>query len=328
MLPWLSLNKAPTLPRYRCHVAVVTHTVVVAKPRFALVVDLRFTLIVTTVASLQGLEQLSTAAAVLLCTGIALLLDVLAVVVVLPYRAATIIVAHCNAATVLSTRRSPFTVIGLHQLFVASISRPAGALSPSRSHCSSSTMWLRRFHANSSTQRHDHGSSTMVLFLLSWFYGPRIGITMGVALFTVLPVGITNFVSTMGALARNFASVVLLLWWSFSRNFTTSCATVVIHGLLRDPFPHDLAVIALQPRHATMGFFPDLCPWCFSFFLAIRHPCLAHHGSLTTSCHSFHCCPLASWFFNQTHSAISFNVVSRVLFTVSFGAQDSFRTLS
>ena len=225
----------------------------------------------TLFASLQGLEQLSTAAAadaVLLCTCIALLLDVLAVVVVLPQRAATIIVAHCNAATVLSTRRSPFTVIGLHQLFrrqhlpttivflLRRAPRPAGALSPSPPHRSSSTMWLRRLHANSSTQRHDHGSSTMVLFLClgSTAHASALPRAWHFSLSCLL--ASRTFVSNMGALARNFASIVLLLWWSFSRNFTISCATVVIRGLLRDSFPHDLAVIALQPRHATMGLFP------------------------------------------------------------------------
>ena len=270
VLPWLSLNKAPTLPRYRCHVAVVAHTVVVAKPRFALVVDLRFTLIVTTVASLQGLEQLSTAAAaaaVLLCTCIALLLDVLAVVVVLPHRAATIIVAHCNAATVLSTRRSPFTVIGLHQLFVAASPDHDCLLASSCAPTCWSTFTVAPslfvfHHVASSLPRELPPRSVTTTVLPPWFSFFCLGST---AHASALPwawhfslsclLASRTFVSNMGALARNFASVVLLLWWSFSRNSTTSCATVVILGLLRDSFPHDLAVIALQPRHATMGLF-------------------------------------------------------------------------
>ena len=100
-----------TLP-FRC----ITPTVFVNKQRFALVVNRRLSpsLTVTTVAPLQALEQLSTAAAdatVHLRTSITLLVVVLVVSLVLPRRTATIILSHCNLAMVLSPRPSPFTVI-------------------------------------------------------------------------------------------------------------------------------------------------------------------------------------------------------------------------
>ena len=110
--PWLHRNNAANASV----VPLPFRFVMLSVARFTLVVRRRLTFVVTTVAPLQALEQQSTVAA--FRNKIELPVDVVVVVVVLllPHRTSTMI----DLSTM--QRRSPFTMTGLHQLFMDGIS--------------------------------------------------------------------------------------------------------------------------------------------------------------------------------------------------------------
>ena len=104
---WTRRGASPQQRSYTSVVSLplrfVTLAVVATKPCHTLVVNHRATLSVKTVAPFQALAAAADTA-VLLHTCVALLVDVLAVVLVLPHRTVTIIFSQCNVATVFSPR--------------------------------------------------------------------------------------------------------------------------------------------------------------------------------------------------------------------------------
>ena len=117
-----------------------------------------------------------------------------------------------------------------------------------------------------------HGSPTTTVIFFVEVLWPRIGITMGVAL----------LVEVGGIVAINFASIVLLTRPLFSRNSTTSRATMAIlacsvaHSRTKS-LPWDIVcpwlsfIVFLFGPNAVIGLIPRF----FSFFVARRNPLLA-----------------------------------------------------